>query len=73
MNCPLFVSVNAVVDAPVVEDGKVVVGKVMNVNFIVDHRYIDGGNAKTFMKSFRYVFDNPEKFLKSSDGEVMQK
>ena len=64
MNCTFFASVNAVTDAPVVEDGEVKVGKVMNVNFVVDHRYVDGGRAKTFVKAFKEVFENPEKYVK---------
>jgi len=37
----------------------------MNVNFGVDHRYIDGGKAKKFMSAFRSVFEDPRSFLKS--------
>lgn len=62
-NCVFLLSVNAVQDAPVVEDGKVVPGKIMNCNFTVDHRYVDGGKAKKFTSAFQSVFENPEKFL----------
>jgi pyruvate/2-oxoglutarate dehydrogenase complex dihydrolipoamide acyltransferase (E2) component len=40
------VAVNAVTEAPVIENGEVKVGKVMNLNFSVDHRFVDGGRAK---------------------------
>jgi len=33
---------------------------------VVDHRYIDGGKAKTFTSRFRDVFENPELYLDSS-------
>lgn len=49
MNCVSFLTVNSVQDAPVVEEGKVVAGRVMNCNFVVDHRYIDGGKAKNLI------------------------
>ena len=44
--CSFFVAVNAVTEAPVIENGEVKVGKVMNLNFSVDHRFVDGGRAK---------------------------
>ena len=59
----MLLAANAIVDQPVVEDGKVVVGKVMNCNFVVDHRYIDGGNVAGMENIFRKVFENPEKYL----------
>mgnify|MGYP002078513259 CR=1 FL=1 len=37
----------------------------MNCNFVVDHRYIDGGKAKSFIKLFTQVFDEPEIFVDS--------
>ena len=71
MDCSFFASVNAVTDSPVVEDGEVKVGKVMNVNFVVDHRYVDGGRAKTFVKAFKQVFENPEQYLKREKEIVL--
>jgi pyruvate/2-oxoglutarate dehydrogenase complex dihydrolipoamide acyltransferase (E2) component len=62
-NNSMLLAANAIVDQPVVEDGKVVVGKVMNCNFVVDHRYIDGGNVAGMEDIFRKVFENPEKYL----------
>jgi pyruvate/2-oxoglutarate dehydrogenase complex dihydrolipoamide acyltransferase (E2) component len=51
----ILASANAVHDAPVIEDGKVVIGKVMNVNFVVDHRYVDGGKCTKMVPSFKKV------------------
>ena len=59
MSCTFMLSLNAVYDTPVVEDGKVVPGKAVNCNFTVDHRYIDGGRAKNFVPAFKRVFENP--------------
>ena len=62
-NAVVFASICAVKEAPVVEDGKIVVGRQMQVNFTVDHRYVDGGRAKTFVEAFKRVFQNPEKYV----------
>lgn len=45
-NNTMLLAANAIADQPVIEDGQVVVGKVMNCNFVVDHRYVDGGNVQ---------------------------
>lgn len=55
-NCTIFASINAVIKSPVVEEGEVVVGEVMNCNFVVDHRYVDGGRCKNLVPAFRKVF-----------------
>ena len=54
-----IVAVCKIQELPVVEDGKIVIGRVMNVNFTVDHRYVEGGSAKYFLPTFRRVFDHP--------------
>ena len=45
-------ALNAVHDEAVVEDGKIVVGKIANMNFAVDHRYVDGGRCKKLLIRF---------------------
>lgn len=60
---PIFVAPGAVKDAPVVEDGKVVPGKVMNINASFDHRFIDGFHAGVLANTLREMLENPfEKF-----------
>jgi pyruvate dehydrogenase E2 component (dihydrolipoamide acetyltransferase) len=61
----MFVAVNASIKAPVVEGDKIVVGDVMNCNFAVDHRYIDGGKCKQLIPAFRHVFEHPEEYMDS--------
>ncbi len=56
---PIFVAPGAVKDAPVVEDGKVVVGKVMHVNASFDHRFIDGYHASVLSTTLREMMENP--------------
>jgi hypothetical protein len=65
-NCSVLLSVNAISEQPVVEDGKIVVGKVMNCNFVVDHRYIDGGNCTKLVSTFKHIFEEPEKYMNSA-------
>jgi pyruvate/2-oxoglutarate dehydrogenase complex dihydrolipoamide acyltransferase (E2) component len=40
------------------------IGKVVNINFTVDHRYIDGGKAAKMSPAFERVFSEPELFVR---------
>jgi pyruvate dehydrogenase E2 component (dihydrolipoamide acetyltransferase) len=53
------ITVGTVHKAPVVEGDKVVIGNVMQVNFLVDHRYVDGGRCKQLFPALKKVFDEP--------------
>lgn len=60
---PILLAVGAVKDKPVVEDGKVVPGKVMTLNATFDHRIIDGFHAAVMSKVLRGWLERPyEKF-----------
>ncbi|QSQ24216.1 2-oxo acid dehydrogenase subunit E2 [Pyxidicoccus parkwayensis] len=60
---PIFVAPGAVKEVPVVEDGKIVPGKVMNINATFDHRFIDGFHAGVLANTLREMLENPfEKF-----------
>ncbi len=62
-NTPIFLAPGAVLDMPVVEDGKVVAGKVMSLNASFDHRFIDGFHAGVLAKTVKEMLENPfEKF-----------
>jgi pyruvate/2-oxoglutarate dehydrogenase complex dihydrolipoamide acyltransferase (E2) component len=56
---PIFVAVGVVKDAPVVDDGKLAVGKVMNVNASFDHRFIDGFHASVLSSTLRDCLEHP--------------
>jgi pyruvate/2-oxoglutarate dehydrogenase complex dihydrolipoamide acyltransferase (E2) component len=56
---PIFVAPGAVVDEPVVEDGKVIPGKVMRLCASFDHRFIDGLHASVLAKTVRELLENP--------------
>jgi pyruvate/2-oxoglutarate dehydrogenase complex dihydrolipoamide acyltransferase (E2) component len=60
---PIFCAVGLVRDVPVVDDGKVVPGKIMNVNASFDHRFIDGFHASVLANTLREMIEHPfEKF-----------
>ena len=56
---PLLIAVGAVRDAPVIEDGKVVAAKVMNLSATFDHRVLDGSHAAVMARVVREHFADP--------------
>jgi pyruvate dehydrogenase E2 component (dihydrolipoamide acetyltransferase) len=68
---PIFIAPGAVKEAPVVENGKVVVGKVMNVNASFDHRFIDGFHASVLSNTLREMLENPFESFDKLDEELV--
>jgi pyruvate dehydrogenase E2 component (dihydrolipoamide acetyltransferase) len=56
---PILLALGAIKDAPVIDDGKVAVGKVMRVHATFDHRIIDGFHASVMSRSLRRTMENP--------------
>jgi pyruvate dehydrogenase E2 component (dihydrolipoamide acetyltransferase) len=56
---PMLLALGAVKDAPVVEEGKIVVGKVMRVHATFDHRIIDGFHASIMSRCLRRHMESP--------------
>ena len=56
---PIFIAPGAVSDEPVVDDGKVVPGKVMRINASFDHRFIDGAHAAVLSRTVKEMMENP--------------
>jgi hypothetical protein len=56
---PILVTVGAVEDAPVVEGGRVVPGKVMRINATFDHRVFDGVHAAKMVQTVRAWIEHP--------------
>lgn len=56
---PMYVAPGEVHDEAVVENGQVVVGKVLNVNATFDHRIVDGAHCAILLKAFRKVMEDP--------------
>jgi pyruvate dehydrogenase E2 component (dihydrolipoamide acetyltransferase) len=58
-------------DEPVVEDGKVVPGKVMRVSATFDHRFIDGLHASVLARTVREMLEDPFRcFDRLDDAEI---
>jgi pyruvate dehydrogenase E2 component (dihydrolipoamide acetyltransferase) len=58
-NVPIVLATGAVKDVPVVDDGKIVVGKVMKINATFDHRFIDGFHAAVMSKVLHKYLEDP--------------
>jgi pyruvate/2-oxoglutarate dehydrogenase complex dihydrolipoamide acyltransferase (E2) component len=56
---PILIATGAVKDVPVVEEGKIVPGKVMRVNATFDHRFIDGFHASVMSRVLRQWLEHP--------------
>lgn len=68
-NCPIFVMIGAVHDEPVVEDGQVVPGRVMNIRFSYDERVEDGLAARLGFDVMLDVLEDPERYLGCLDED----
>jgi pyruvate dehydrogenase E2 component (dihydrolipoamide acetyltransferase) len=51
--------VSGILDTPVVEDGKVVPGKTMNISLSADHRVVDGLLGAQFIRTLQHYLENP--------------
>jgi len=56
---PLLIAVGAVKEAPVVEDGKLVVGKLLRIQATFDHRLLDGKHAAKLAKVLTDWLEHP--------------
>jgi len=54
-----ILAVGAIKDVPVVEDGRIVPGKVMRMTLTVDHRVFYGQTAAQFMAEVKRMIENP--------------
>lgn len=56
---PILLALGAIKDQPVVDDGKVVPGKVMRISATFDHRFIDGAHAAAMSRILRQWLEHP--------------
>lgn len=54
-----ILAVSGIQDVPVIENGSIVPGKIMNITLSVDHRVIDGVEAALFIKTLKNYLENP--------------
>jgi len=58
-----ILAVGAIKEVPVVEDGRVGIGKVMRMTLSVDHRVFYGSTAAQFMSEVKRLIENPVTLL----------
>ena len=58
-----ILAVGGILDIPVVKNGAVVPGKIMNMTISADHRVIDGVAAAEFLKTIQAYLENPVSLL----------
>jgi pyruvate dehydrogenase E2 component (dihydrolipoamide acetyltransferase) len=58
--CPIVLCIGSITEAPVVEDGRVVVGRVVHIQATLDHRVIDGFHAGVLNREIREILTHPE-------------
>ena len=62
-----ILAVGAIKDVPVVEDGRIVAGKVMRMTLSVDHRVFYGATAAQFIAEIKRLIENPVTLLTPPD------
>ena len=58
-----ILAVSGILDRPVIRNGNVVPGKVMNMTLSADHRVVDGVAAAQFLKTVQAYLENPAGLL----------
>jgi pyruvate dehydrogenase E2 component (dihydrolipoamide acetyltransferase) len=58
-----ILGVGGILDRPIVKDGQVLAGKVMQLSLSCDHRVIDGTDAAKFIKKVQKLLENPSVLL----------
>lgn len=58
---PIIITLGTIEEKPLVEDGKIVIGRVLHLNGTFDHRVIDGYHAGVVSKEMRALLENPER------------
>ncbi|MCB0473225.1 MAG: pyruvate dehydrogenase complex dihydrolipoamide acetyltransferase, partial [Flavobacteriaceae bacterium] len=58
-----ILSVGAIVEKPIVKNGKIVVGNTMKLTMACDHRTVDGATGALFLQTLRGFIENPVTML----------
>jgi pyruvate dehydrogenase E2 component (dihydrolipoamide acetyltransferase) len=58
-----ILAVGGILNVPVIRNGQVVPGKIMNVTLSADHRVIDGVAGAEFLKTLQNFLENPTSLL----------
>ncbi len=54
-----ILSIGAIIEKPVIQEGAIAVGKCMQLTLSADHRVIDGSNGAKFIKTVQKFLENP--------------
>ena len=54
-----IIGVNKAVDRPMVQDGQVVVRRMMNLSSSFDHRFVDGYDAAAMIQALKELLEQP--------------
>ncbi len=60
--CPAMVGLGKPRQVPVVREGEVVSGKMVQLTFTFDHRHADGAHGAMILRRFQKIFENPDGF-----------
>lgn len=60
---PMILTIGAIIEKPVVIDGKIEIRPIMNLACTFDHRFIDGVQGAHMAKLIKNYFADPEKYL----------
>jgi pyruvate dehydrogenase E2 component (dihydrolipoamide acetyltransferase) len=55
-----ILGVHLIRDSPIVEDGKITIGKILPLSLAFDHRVVDGSDAALLMNSIKNYLEDPE-------------
>lgn len=58
-----ILSVGAIIEKPVVKEGKIVVGNTMKLTLACDHRTVDGATGAMFLQTLKGYIENPVTML----------
>ena len=66
----ILLTVNAPHEEVIVQNGKMEVATMLNINCTIDHRYLhSGARGKYLVEIVHSVFENPEKYLEKAVSE----
>ena len=58
-----ILSVGAILEKPIVKDGKIEAGHMMKLSLACDHRVVDGATGAQFLQTFKAFMENPVTML----------
>jgi 2-oxoisovalerate dehydrogenase E2 component (dihydrolipoyl transacylase) len=65
-----IIGVNKAVDRPVVQDGRVVVRRMMNLSSSFDHRFVDGYDGAAMIQALKELLEQPAMIFKPAPDQV---